>query len=34
LLVSVARFVSARRCSSCSSCSKTTIHPYGLTTRV
>jgi hypothetical protein len=34
LLVSVARFVSARRCSSASSCSRTTIHPYGLTTRV
>src|SRR5271169_4434968 len=34
LLVSVARFVSARRCSSLSSCSKTTMQPYGLTTRV
>src|ERR1700688_205343 len=34
LLVSVARFVSARRCSSCNSCSRTTMQPYGLTTRV
>ena len=34
LLLSVARFVSARRCSRSKDCSRTTMQPYGLTTRV
>lgn len=34
LLLSVAKLVSARRCSRSSDCSKTTMQPYGLTTRV